>query len=394
MMMREEIEKVIEEVKDRVVEWRRYFHQYPELSFHEVKTAEKISEILSSFGNLEISRPVQNSVVADLEGAGEGKTLAIRSDIDALPIKEENEFEFSSKNPGVMHACGHDGHIAIVLGTAYVLSRLKDKLKGKVRFIFQPAEEVPPGGAKELVEKGVLKGVDYIIGQHLWTYLPVGKVGIVYGPMMASDDIFRLKIIGKGGHAAMPHQTVDPIAISAQVISNLQYIVSRELDPIEPVVITIGKISGGTTDNVIPSEVEMAGTVRVLNPDVRKKIPEALERVVRGIVTAHRASYEFHFEFGYGPVVNNDKVVGVMENVVRKLYGEQALERIKPVMVGEDFSAYLEKVPGAFIFVGAKNKEKGIVYPHHHPRFDIDESALEIALRILVYSALELVEKF
>ncbi|MEQ2130025.1 amidohydrolase [Caldanaerobacter subterraneus KAk] len=391
-MRKEQVEELVNKVKEEVVQWRRYFHQYPELSFHEEKTAQRIADILSTFEGLIISRPLPNSVVADLEGRGE-KRVAIRADIDALPIQEENEFDFASKNPGVMHACGHDGHIAVLLGTAKVLSQLRKELKGNVRFIFQPAEEMPPGGAKELVERGVLQGVDFVIGEHLWTPLPVGKVGIVYGPMMASADMFTIKIIGKGGHAALPHYTVDPIAISAEVVTNLQHIVSREIDPLEPIVVTIGRISGGTTDNVIPNVVEMAGTVRLFNPGIREEISSVMERIIKGITTAHRASYEFNFKPGYAPVINNKGVVKVVEEAVKELFGEEAIVRIKPVMGGEDFSAYLERVPGTFFFVGAGNEEKGIVHPHHHPRFNIDEKALEIAVKIFVYTTFKLLSQ-
>ncbi|BDG45659.1 MULTISPECIES: M20 family metallopeptidase [Parageobacillus] len=389
-MTNEEIKRLVDEVKEEVIAWRRHLHANPELSFQEEKTAQFVYETLQSFGNLELSRPTKTSVMARLIGHQPGRVVAIRADMDALPIQEENTFEFASKNPGVMHACGHDGHTAMLLGTAKILSQLRDQIKGEIRFLFQHAEELHPGGAEEMVQAGVMDGVDVVIGTHLWSPLEAGKIGIVYGPMMAAPDRFFIRIHGKGGHAAMPHQTIDAIAIGAQVVTNLQYIVSRNVDPLEPLVVSVTQFVAGTTHNVIPGSVEIQGTVRSFDETLRKSVPKLMERIIKGITEAHGATYEFEFEYGYRPVINNDEVTRVIEETVREVLGEEAVDRIKPNMGGEDFSAFQQKAPGSFFYVGAGNKEKGIVYPHHHPRFTIDEDALEIGVRLFVHAAFKL----
>jgi amidohydrolase len=389
-MTKTEIKQLVDEIKEEVIAWRRHLHANPELSFHEEKTAQFVYETLQSFGNLQLSRPTKTSVMARLIGDEPGKVVAIRADMDALPIQEENTFEFASKNPGVMHACGHDGHTAILLGTAKILSRLRQQIKGEVRFLFQHAEELHPGGAEEMVQAGVMDGVDVVIGTHLWAPLETGKIGIVYGPMMASPDRFFIRIHGKGGHAALPHQTIDSIAIGAQVVTNLQHIVSRNTDPLEPLVVSVTQFIGGTTHNVIPGSVEIQGTVRSFDATLRQNVPKLMERIIKGITEAHGATYEFEYEYGYRPVVNNEKVTRVIEETVREVFGEEAIDHLKPNMGGEDFSAFQQKAPGSFFYVGAGNKEKGIVYPHHHPRFTIDEDALEIGVRLFVHAALKL----
>jgi amidohydrolase len=389
-MTKTEIKQLVDEIKEEVIAWRRHLHANPELSFHEEKTAQFVYETLQSFGNLQLSRPTKTSVMARLIGDEPGKVVAIRADMDALPIQEENTFEFASKNPGVMHACGHDGHTAMLLGTAKILSRLRQQIKGEVRFLFQHAEELHPGGAEEMVQAGVMDGVDVVIGTHLWAPLETGKIGIVYGPMMASPDRFFIRIHGKGGHAALPHQTIDSIAIGAQVVTNLQHIVSRNTDPLEPLVVSVTQFIGGTTHNVIPGSVEIQGTVRSFDATLRQNVPKLMERIIKGITEAHGATYEFEYEYGYRPVVNNEKVTRVIEETVREVFGEEAIDHLKPNMGGEDFSAFQQKAPGSFFYVGAGNKEKGIVYPHHHPRFTIDEDALEIGVRVFVHAAFKL----
>lgn len=383
-------EQLMEKVKSQVIQWRRYLHQYPELSYQEEQTAQFVYETLRSFGNLELSRPTPTSVVARLVGGKFGKVLAIRADMDALPIREENSFDFVSKNPGVMHACGHDGHTSMLLGAARVLSQMKEKIGGEVRFIFQHAEELPPGGGEELVRAGVMEGVDAVIGAHLWSPLAIGKVGIVYGPMMASSDIFKIIIHGKGGHAALPHQTVDSIAVGAQVVTNLQHIASRCTDPLEPLVLSVTRFVGGNSHNVLPGSVEIEGTVRTLDTGLRERVPGQIERVVKGITEAHGASYELEYKYGYRPVINDREITRLMEKSVQELFGEEAVAHLKPTMGGEDFSAYQQKAPGNFFFIGAGNPEKNSTYPHHHPRFTIDEDALEIGVRLFVHSALKM----
>jgi amidohydrolase len=388
------LDALVEEVSEEVVAWRRYLHRNPELSFQEEETARFVYETLQTFGNtLELSRPTPTSVVARLIGAKPGPTLAIRADIDALPIEEENDFEFVSRNPGVMHACGHDGHTAMLLGTAKILSEMRDRIRGEVRFLFQHAEELYPGGAQQMVDEGVMEGVDVVIGTHLWAPLEIGKIGVAYGAMMGSPDTFWITIKGKGGHGAMPHQAVDSIAIGAQVVTNLQHVVSRNTDPIDDVVVSVTKFTGGTTHNVIPGCVEMLGTVRTLDPEVRKKVPELMERVVKGITEAHGASYEFKYQFGFRPVVNDEEVTRAIVEAVHEVFGEETLELVRPNLGGEDFSALQQAAPGTFFWVGAGNKEKGITYPHHHPRFTIDEDALPYGGKMFLNATFKLLNE-
>ncbi|MFF2878098.1 M20 family metallopeptidase [Gottfriedia sp. NPDC057991] len=385
-------DSLVEQTKEEVIKWRRHFHQYPELSFHEEKTAQYVYDTLQSFGNLEISRPTKTSVMARLIGSQPGKVLAIRADMDALPIEEENTFEFTSKNPGVMHACGHDGHTAMLLGTAKILTSLKDKIKGEVRFLFQHAEELYPGGAEEMVQAGVMDGVDMIIGAHLWAPMKLGTVGVAYGPMMAAPDTFYITVEGKGGHAALPHDTIDSIAIASQVVTNLQHIVSRNTDPLDNLVVSVTKFIGGTTHNVIPGSVEICGTVRSFNADLRKSVPELMERVIKGITEAHGAQYKFNYEFGYRPVINDEHITKAIEETILEVFDEKTLDLMKPNMGGEDFSAFQQKAPGTFFYVGAGNKEKDISYPHHHARFTIDEDALEIGVNLFVHATFKLLD--
>ncbi|WP_129690647.1 M20 family metallopeptidase [Gottfriedia acidiceleris] len=386
------LSSLVEQTKEEVIKWRRHFHQYPELSFHEEKTAQYVYDTLQSFGNLEISRPTKTSVMARLIGSQPGKVLAIRADMDALPIEEENTFEFASTNPGVMHACGHDGHTAMLLGTAKILTSLKDKIKGEVRFLFQHAEELYPGGAEEMVQAGVMEGVDMIIGAHLWAPMKLGTVGVAYGPIMAAPDTFYITVEGKGGHAALPHDTIDSIAIASQVVTNLQHIVSRNTDPLDNLVVSVTKFIGGTTHNVIPGSVEICGTVRSFNANLRKSVPELMERIIKGITDAHGAQYKFNYEFGYRPVINDEHITKAIEETILEVFDEKTLDLMKPNMGGEDFSAFQQKAPGTFFYVGAGNKEKDITYPHHHARFTIDEDALEIGVNLFVHATFKLLD--
>jgi amidohydrolase len=376
-------------VRDTVIGWRRHLHQHPELSFQEERTAQFVYDTLSGFGGLTLSRPTPTSVVARLEGSEPGPVLAIRADMDALPILEKNEVEYASKNPGVMHACGHDGHTSMLLGAAKVLSGWRDRLRGEVRFIFQHAEEVFPGGAQQMVDAGAMDGVDVVIGAHLWSPMPVGKVGVKGGSLMASPDVFRLVVKGAGGHAAAPHETVDSLAVAAQIVTNLQHIVSRNVDPLENAVVSVTRFNAGTADNVIPETAELAGTVRTFDAALRERIPALMERIIAGITAAHGATYELTFERGYRPVINDEEVSEFMRRVVERTLGPEALVEARPTMGAEDFSAYQQRAPGAFFFIGARNEERGFKYPHHHERFDIDERALEAGVAVFLGAALE-----
>ena len=377
----------------QVVAWRRHLHRHPEVAFAEVETARFIAETLGGIAGLVLSRPTRTSVVADLRGALPGPTIAVRADIDALPIHEENEVEYRSIHDGAMHACGHDGHTAIVLGLATILAAQAHRLPGAVRFIFQHAEELAPGGAEELVQHGVMDGVAQVIGLHLWAPMPVGRIGILSGPAMAAPDQFQCTIVGKGGHAAMPHECVDPIAIGAQVVTALQQVVTRTVDPLDPVVLSVTQFVAGTTFNVIPNSAYIAGTVRTFEPSLRQSIPAQMERVIRGIAEAFGATVRFTYEHGYRPVVNDASLAERLRAVVRTTFGDDTLIDLRPTMGGEDFSAYQQRAPGVFAFVGAGNAERGIVHPHHHPRFQVDERALEVGLRYLTAATLDLLTR-
>lgn len=381
--------ETVDTIRDDVIEWRRHLHRNPEPSFHEERTAGFVAETLGSFGNLEITRPTSTSVVARLIGARPGPVLAIRADIDALPIEERNTHEFVSTNRGTMHACGHDGHTAMLLGAAKVLASRRDELTGEVRFIFQHAEELFPGGAEELVQAGVMDDVDLVIGAHLWLPLETGKVAVKAGALMAAPDTVRITITGRGGHAALPHETVDSIAVAAQVIVNLQHIVSRNVDPLQPAVVSIARIAGGTTHNVIPGEVELEGTVRTFDEALRKRIPELMERIIGGVTAAHGATFTLDYERGYRPVINDERAADLVKRAVVRALGNEVLVEATPTMGGEDFSAYQQRAPGAFFFIGARNEERGIVHPHHHNCFDIDERALDSGTRVFVAAALD-----
>ncbi|WP_211748014.1 M20 family metallopeptidase [Paenibacillus sp. Marseille-Q4541] len=383
---------VSDSLEQQIIHWRRHFHSNPELSFQETETSKYVYETLEQFPNLELSKPTPTSVMARLIGNSPGKVLALRADMDALPIVEENDFPFASVNPGVMHACGHDGHTAMLLGVAQILSQRVDSLKGEIRFIFQHAEEELPGGAQEMVKAGVMEGVDYVVGSHLDSGLPTGQIGIVYGPAMASPDSFSLTITGKGGHAAAPHLTVDPIAVGAQVVTNLQHIVSRNVDPLDQIVISVTKFISGSAFNVIPGSAELAGTVRSFDPTVRKTVPELFHRILRGITEAHGAEYSLEFKHGYHPVINEEATTKVVEEAVLELFGQEHIEYIRPSMGGEDFSAYQREAPGVFFKVGSRNEEQGIIYPHHHAKFSIDEDALAIGVQVFIRTAEKLLE--
>jgi amidohydrolase len=372
---------------EQVVAWRRHLHRNPEPSYEERETARFIAETLEAIGGLQIERPSDTSVVARLRTGRPGRTLAIRADIDALPIHEESGVEYASQRDGVMHACGHDGHTAMLLGAAAELADRAGELSGEARFLFQPAEELPPGGAVALVAAGALEGVDLVTGCHLWTPLPCGEVAARPGPAMAAADFFTLAITGKGGHAALPHAVTDTVAVAAQVVTNLQHVVARRVDPLASAVVSVSTFHAGDAPNVLPGRAELSGTVRTFDPELRARMPELLEDVARGITSAHGAGYELEYTFGYKPVVNDPAVAELVAGALAGVDGA-ALADLEPIMGGDDFSAYQAEVPGCYFFVGAGSEEAGAIWPHHHPRFRIDERALEIGVRAHVQTAL------
>jgi amidohydrolase len=372
------------------VEWRRKLHRRPELSFHEHETARFVEETLGSFGGLDVSRPTETSVMGRLVTGRAGPVLALRADIDALPIREETGLPFASEREGVMHACGHDGHTAELLAVARVLLGLRDDLRGEVRFLFQHAEELLPGGARDVVAAGALDGVDFVLGCHLISDLDVGRVAVPRGPFMAAPDTFGIVIQGRGGHAAFPHETVDPVTIAAHVVLGLQSVVSRETDPNERVVVTVSRIAGGSADNIIPGAVELGGTVRTFSTEARERARTAVERIVAGVTQAHAAGYRFEYVEGYLPVDNDAELAARVTAAAERALGSEAVVEIPPIMGGDDFSAYQQEAPGVYFMVGARSEEAGATFPHHHPRFTIDERAMENAVSVFVETARDL----
>lgn len=376
------------ELQTQLVQWRRWCHRHPGIGFDVQETAEYIADQLREW-SLEVETGVGKSgVVGIIRGGKPGPARAIRVDIDALPIQEENTHDFVSKYPGKMHACGHDGHIAMGLGAARLLSLHSQELAGTVAIIFQPAEE-GQGGAPAMIKDGVLSrhNIEAIVAGHLGLLSPelgTGQVGICYGPMMAAAYGFEATIIGKGGHGAAPHETVDPVVISAEVIGAWQRVVSREISPLNPAVLTVGKIQGGWAHNIIPEKVNLSGTIRFFHETAGKILMDRLEGVLAGICKTWNAGYEFDLKDGYPPVVNDHDFTDFFADIARRLAGEDNVKVLEyPTMGGEDMSFFLREVPGTFFFLGAGNPEKGIVHPHHHPCFDFDEDVLWLGTALL-----------
>jgi len=357
---------------------REHMHQYPEVANEEVETQKFIEAELDKLG-IPHQRMYNTGVVALIEGGKPGKTVLLRADIDALPINEECDVDYKSKKPGYMHACGHDGHTAGVFAAAMILNEIKDELCGNVKLMFQPAEETD-GGALPMIEAGILENpkVDAAFGVHLWGPLPYGKVFFRDGAMMAAPDQFTIKIIGKGCHAAMPHLGIDPVMIAADALQQFQEIVSRKVNPLTPVVISTGVIQGGTTFNVIPQEVMLNGTVRSFDPVIRKKLPEYMEDVLKGLSLTNKSEYTFDYEYRYPPVINNKEMNELAKVSLAKIIGQDNIKELEePNMGGEDFAYLCEAVPSSFMFVGI-HKEGEPQPVHHHPEFGFDSEILKV----------------
>ena len=389
----------IQELQTQLVEWRRRLHQRPELAFREQLTSEFVSQKLHEWGIKHQTGIAKTGIVAIIEGTKENpetrqnrQVLAIRADMDALPIQEENDVPYRSQHDGLMHACGHDGHIAIALGTAYYLAQHRHDFAGTVKVIFQPAEE-GIGGAKPMVAAGVLQNpdVDAIIGLHLWNNLPLGTVGVRSGALMAAVERFGCTIMGKGGHGAIPHQTVDSVVVSSQIVNALQTIVARNIDPIESAVVTVGELHAGTAHNVIADSARMTGTVRYFNPAFAGYFEKRMDQLIAGICQSHGASYQLEYWSLYPPVINDARIAELVRSVASDVV-ETPIGIVPEcqTMAGEDMSFFLQAVPGCYFFVGSANPAKDLAYPHHHPRFDFDEIALGMGVEIFV----RCVEKF
>jgi len=381
----EELQAEIEEnFGEQIVALRRDIHREPELGFDTERTAKKVLAALDGLP-LDIETGVaENGIVATLRG-GEGPTVALRADMDALPIQEETGLPFASEIEGRMHACGHDGHTGMLVGAAHALSRMQDRLSGTVKFVFQPAEE-GGGGGKVMVDEGVVEDVSSIFALHLWPGLPFGKVATKAGPIMAAADAFEMEIIGSGGHGAMPHLAADAVVIAAQVVTALQTVVSREVDPVEPAVLTVGEIGAGTAFNIIPEKARLGGTVRTLNSDLRERMPGRMEAVARGVAKGMRGEANLDYAFSYPVTVNDEGAAGYALGVAKDLFGAQSVQELpNPSMTAEDFAFYLEKVPGAFIWLGVGEDISGL----HTSQFAFDEEVLSRGSALLAALALE-----
>ena len=394
MKLKEELFSIIDSLKDKVIHVRRDIHRHPELSHYEEHTKYLVKGILEIEGYVIKEFETHNGLVADLV-VDKGKPfVAIRADMDALPITEQTQKPYASEVPGVMHACGHDAHTAIAVGCAIAFAQAKEKPKWNIRFIFQPSEEVNDGGAEEMIRDGALDNVKAIFGLHVYPYLMTGQIGYKYGVMMASADTFEIEIFGKSAHGARPHEGVDAILVAGMCINSLNHIISRRIDPLHPAVISLGTIEGGTAPNVICDHVKLTGTVRTINEKVRSKIPKMMEDSVYGICHSMGATYKFHYNYGNPELINDDKMVDIVVEEAKKIIGETNVIDLKdPVMGGEDFSRYLQIVPGAFFRLGICNPKKGTCVAQHNPKFDVDEDALPIGMKILAASALEAIER-
>lgn len=386
MKIKSEVKKLAAEV----IGLRRTLHKYPELGFQEYRTSEIVVDYLRGCG-LEVRRIAGTGVVGLLAGKMPGRTLLLRADMDALPITEQNEVDYKSLHSGIMHACGHDGHMAMLLVAAKILSGFRDDLAGKIKFVFQPNEEL--AGAKMMIEKGVLDDpqVDAALAVHLWTPIRTGKLGITGGPVMAAQDNYRLIITGRGGHTASPQAAIDPIITAASIIQAVQMIQTREIDVLKPTQIMFGKIQGGTAPNIIPDQVELEGSLRWLyegGPDSEENPHQRFERIVKGLCEAHRTGYSLEFIPSSSAVINNPGLAALVKKAAESVAGRVGDIIDNVCMAGEDFGEFGARVPSVLYFIGAGNKDKLADFPHHHPCFNIDEDALVCGVEMHVRTAL------
>lgn len=383
---------LLEQNYEDMVAIRRYLHERPELSFQEIHTPAYIASFQRELG-LEVREGVgERGVVATLRGGRPGKTVALRADFDALAIQELNDIPYKSKNEGVMHACGHDGHTATLLILARCLADIREELAGNIVFIHQHAEELAPGGAKAMIEDGCLEGVDVIFGTHLWAPTPIGDVLVREGAIMAAADRFEIVIQGKGGHGAEPHHSIDAVVTGAQFVTQLQTLISRRINPLSPAVISVGHFEAINPFNVIADTVKLAGTVRTFDEALREQIVEELELLLKSVCLGAGATYTYNYYRGYPPVVNHPKETEFVAEIACQIPTVKNVQTCEPFMIGEDFGYYLEHVPGTFFFTGAKDPLWETVYPHHHAKFNFDERAMLIAAKTLGLATLQFLQ--
>lgn len=387
--LKEAVFAEIDRINDKIIKIRHDLHANPELSGSEEHTKFLIKGVLEAMDIPVREFEGNNGLAADIVKEPGLKTVAIRADMDALPITEETGADYASRTPGIMHACGHDSHTAVALGCALALNAQRDSLPGNIRLIFQPSEETKEGGSIDLIEAGILDGVDAIFGLHAYPYLNTGKIGYKHGVMMASADIFRIEVFGRSSHGARPHEGVDAILVTSMIVNSLNHIVSRRIDPLHPAVISLGTIEGGRAPNVICNHVVLTGTVRTVNEHVRNKIPAMMEESIKGICHSMGATYNFDYDFGQPELINDNAMVDLLLDEAAEIIGpENCIDLVDPVMGGEDFAEYLQRVKGAFIRLGTCNEAKGTCVPQHNSRFDVDDDALKIGMKILCAAAL------
>jgi amidohydrolase len=372
-------------LRGELVTWRRDFHMHPELGFEERRSAALIVERLRELGYTVRVGVAETGVVGLLEGDEGGATVMIRFDMDALPITEQSQVEYASQNPGVMHACGHDAHMAIGLGVATLMAGRRAEMKGRLKLVFQPDEE-RGGGAKRMVEEGVLSDPkpDVVLAAHVWSEKPVGTVDATAGAVMAAAEKWACTVRGRGGHGAMPHQTVDPVVVAAQVVSGLQTVISRNVSPLETAVVSVGTISGGDAFNVIPDEVVMTGTIRTFSPGVRELVVERVRTMAEGVAAACGATAELEFVPLTPALINDEAVTAVVREAAEQVVGPDKVSSGERTMGSEDAAFFLREVPGCYFFLGSSNAERGIGAPHHNPGFDIDEDVLPLGVGVMV----------
>lgn len=381
-----------EALHEELVARRRDFHQHPELAFQEVRTAGIVAQELQALG-LEVQAGVgRTGVVGVLEGAHDGPTVLVRADMDALPIHEENQVDYVSQSAGVMHACGHDGHTTIALGVAKLLSQQREHMAGRVKFVFQPAEEIV-AGARAMVEDGVLQSPrpDVTLGLHLWNTLPLGVIGAADGPVMAGSSVFEIIITGRGGHAAAPHLGSDPVLSAAQIIIALQSITSRNVDPLESAVVSVTMMQGSDADNIIPERVKLSGTFRTYKREVRDLVERRLVEISAGIAAAMNCTASTTVAHGTEPVANHPDVAERVRPRLGQIVGTQNIQTSIRTMGAEDVGLFMDDIPGLYFFLGSANEARGLNYGHHHPRFDFDEAALPLGVALLSAAVAEFV---
>ena len=387
--LEEELFTLIESINDKVVALRHQLHEHPELSGAEKETTHLLKTMMEKAGLKVTTYTEHYGLVADLVVDASKPFVALRADIDALPIEEQSGAPYASREAGIMHACGHDSHTAILLGTALAMEQLRPELTHNIRFIFQPAEEITQGGSSQMIEDGALDNVKAIFGLHAYPYLNTGQIGYKYGVMLASADTFEIEIFGKSSHGARPHEGVDAILVTSMAVNSLNHIVSRQIDPLHPAVISLGTIEGGKAANVLCDHVKLCGTVRSVNHDVRHSIPKMMEISLQGISRSMHATYKFHYNYGSPEVCNHDAMVDLLRRSAEDVIGEDnTVDLADPVMGGEDFGRYLELVPGAFFRLGTCNVDKGTCVSQHNSRFDVDDDALIIGMKIMGATAL------